>query len=161
MKFEDYLEYKPRLGILLWKQKPSKHARKKKGDVAGYRMTSGYVYIRFNGRHEMAHRVAWYLKTGEWPDRDIDHKNHKKDDNRWCNLRLATDSQNQANRKLPRNNTSGYKGVSWHSHYGKYVASIEVRGKAIWLGAHESKELAAKAYIEAAKKYFGEFARAA
>jgi hypothetical protein len=131
------------------------------GGVAGFILSSGYRYVCVAGKLYLAHRVCWYLKTGKWPDHDIDHKDQDKANNRWKNLRRATDSQNQANRKTPKNNTSGYKGVSWHTHYGKYVASIEVRGKAIWLGSHDSKELAAAAYLVAAKKYFGKFARAA
>ena len=58
-----------------------------------------------------------------------------------------------------RNNTSGYKGVSFHKDTGMYRARIMVRGVSIHLGAFRRPELAHAAYCEAAKKHFGEFAR--
>jgi hypothetical protein len=159
LKFEEYLKYQPRTGNLIWIKPTTKASRVKKGDVAGFLMQSGYRYVCIFGVYYLAHRVCWYLKTGKWPEHDIDHEDTNKDNNKWKNIRNATDSQNQANRKIQKNNTSGYKGVSWHKRHGKYVASIEVRGKAIWLGCHASKELAGAAYAAAAKKHFGEFAR--
>lgn len=106
------------------------------------------------------HRIIWLWKTGVWPAREIDHKNGIRTDNRWCNLRIATRLQQNANQKLyNRKNKSGIKGIFWHEECKGYAAVIHANGKKIWLGAHDSKDLAVAAYIIAAKKYFGEFAR--
>lgn len=78
-------------------------------------------------------------------------------DNRRSNLRPATRAQNNANRRLRRDNTSGYKGVSFYK--GKWKAQIMHAGKAYVLGCYDTKEEAFKVYCEAAKRFHGEFAR--
>lgn len=85
-----------------------------------------------------------------------DHINRNKLDNRRCNLRPATDSQNSCNQGIQKNNTSGYKGVHWS--YGKWRAVIGVNGKKIYLGSYNDPKEAARAYNKAALKYHGEFA---
>jgi hypothetical protein len=89
---------------------------------------------------------------------DIDHINGDKLDNRKCNLRIATASENAVNSKMRVNNTSGYKGVFWHKHSGKWMASITKNKKHIYLGLFESKHEAVKAYDTKAIELFGEFA---
>lgn len=88
----------------------------------------------------------------------VDHINGDGLDNRRANLRVATAAQNQANRKIPISNTSGYKGVSWHKKDCKWQAKIKVNYRTIYLGTFSDPEEAHAAYIAAAKKYFGEFA---
>ncbi len=100
---------------------------------------------------EMAGEIL-QLKTNEHPD----HKNHDTLDNRRENLRKATKSQNMMNRRMKRDNTSGYIGVHWH--LGKWQARITSNGKRISLGHFFSIEKADRAYDEAAKKLYGEFA---
>lgn len=87
----------------------------------------------------------------------VDHINGDKIDNRKCNLRIVTNSQNSQNRGARSDNTSGYKGV--RSQRGKWRAEIKVNYQTINLGCYSTKEQAARAYDEAARKYFGEFAR--
>jgi hypothetical protein len=157
-KFEKYLIYRPRKGELRWIKPPGN--RVKVGSRAGFNMQHGYRCICLRGRYYLEHRVAWYLKTGVWP-RQVDHRDGNGLNNKWQNLRLATTSQNQANKKLGRNNTSGYKGVCWHKGGQRWAAMIEIGGRQKWLGTYETPELAHIAYVAAAKKHFGEFARAA
>lgn len=88
----------------------------------------------------------------------IDHVNGNKLDNRKSNLRSCTASQNSANRKIGKNNTSGYKGVSKRKTRNKWDAMIKINGKTTYLGSYCSKKEAAIAYDNAALKYFGEFA---
>jgi AP2 domain/HNH endonuclease len=90
---------------------------------------------------------------------EIDHIDHPGTDNRRCNLRFATRSQNNQNQNRASHNTSGYKGVSWDSKRSKWEAYITRYGRKIHVGYFASKELAAQAYNEAAEDIFGEFAR--
>ena len=108
-----------------------------------------------------AHVLIWVWMTGEWPSVEIDHENLKRADNRWSNLREATHSQNMANGRKYRNNTSGYKGVFWENRKSpkKWRAMIDINGKHKHLGYHSSKEEASAAYNKAADELFGEFAR--
>lgn len=87
-----------------------------------------------------------------------DHINRNRLDNRRCNLRPVTLSQNNCNRGIPSNNTSGYKGVWFDKCRGKWRGDIRVSGKKISLGYHDDPKEAVKAYNEAALKYHGEFA---
>lgn len=125
---------------------------------AGCANRSGYRQIWFQGRQHMEHRVAWFLYHGEWPDRQVDHINGNRGDNRISNLRLATCSENLCNRVRQKNNTSGLKGVSWIGQYQKWQATIRFGGRNKFLGRFDTKEEAANAYNEAALKHHGEFA---
>lgn len=97
--------------------------------------------------------------TGKWPTHEIDHKDNDRANNKWLNLREATRNQNQANITLTKRNSTGVKGVYWHSKNQCYVASIKPNGRNIYLGSFRELDAAAKAYKIAADIYFGEFAR--
>ncbi len=100
------------------------------------------------------HRVI--LKT---PDgMDSDHKNGDRLDNRRFNLRICTRTQNQQNRGKHKTKASEFKGVDWQKHIKKWRARIRIDGKLTYLGLFIRPVVAAKAYDEAAKKHFGEFA---
>jgi len=87
---------------------------------------------------------------------EVDHKNRNPFDNRKCNLRPCTSSQNQGNRKLNKNNTSGYRGVSFKCN--RWAASIRIDDEHIHLGYFDTRESAAIAYNKAARKHWGSFA---
>ena len=91
------------------------------------------------------------------PGLQIDHANRNGLDNRRCNLRIATHSQNQANRGPLRHNTSGFHGVS-RTRSGKWEACISQHNSNIHLGYFHCKTLAAHAYDVAAMQFFGPFA---
>jgi hypothetical protein len=91
-------------------------------------------------------------------DREIDHQNHDTLDNRKYNLRHCTQQQNIHNRRLQNNNTSGFKGVSWHSLTQMWKGCISLDSKWIHLGMFTTAEEAAHAYDEAAIRLHGEFA---
>lgn len=90
--------------------------------------------------------------------RIVDHINRNPFDNRRCNLRYATPTQNNGNRKLEKTNTSGFRGVYWHKVAKKWMASIGENGKSVYLGLHPTREDAARARDQYARKVFGEFA---
>ena len=89
----------------------------------------------------------------------VDHINGDKLDNRRCNLRICTISENGQNSTLPINNISGYKGVSWHKVKNKWIAQVMKEGKQYFLGYFETAQEAAHAYNEGATLLHGEFAR--
>lgn len=109
---------------------------------------------RHNGGRVSIHRIIL-----DAPDHlQVDHINHDTLDNRRCNLRLCTRSQQQANRVKRLGASSKYKGVYWHKWGKQWMASIRVNGKLIYLGLFKDEEDGARAYNVAAHKHFGEFA---
>jgi len=98
--------------------------------------------------------------TGEMPNMQIDHKNMVGTDNRWSNLRLATKSQNLANSRARKDNFSGFKGAYYDKKSGKWRAQVRHNGKLHSLGRFPTPREANAAYLVAASKLFGEFARA-
>lgn len=97
---------------------------------------------------------------GEVPNgSEIDHINRDKLDNRRCNLRVASHSQNNCNKPIPISNKSGAKGVIWHKAAKKFQAQICLNKKAKYLGLFPTIEAATTAYNSAAIKFHGEFAQ--
>lgn len=89
----------------------------------------------------------------------IDHKDRNPLNNKKENLRCCTNAENIRNRDLQSNNTSGFKGVYFHTNKNKYQAQIKVNGRMIYLGLFENVKNAARAYNNAAARYYGEFAK--
>lgn len=92
-------------------------------------------------------------------DKQVDHINSNKLDNRKENLRLATNSQNQMNRKKSERCSSKYKGVYFNKDRNKWIAYINVKRKMKYLGIFEKEEDAAKEYNKAALTFFKEYAK--
>jgi hypothetical protein len=131
------------------------------GAVVGTKpTTTGYVYVSVDGRSYPAHRLAWLHMTGQWPKGQIDHIDMNGGNNRWSNLRLATRSQNRANTRKRTDSSSPFKGVSWRPRQKKWMATCGVGGKRHYLGYHATAEEAQAAYMAAAIRLHGEFARA-
>lgn len=152
-------EYDPASGKLFWKIDvgKSKLAGKQAGTI-----NRGYVKVIFRGKHYMAHRLIWLMEKGRWPPDEIDHINGDKADNRLCNLREATRSENLRNRPVKKNNKLGIKGVvakKWKGKIYGYQATIMFDGKQHYLGIFDRVEYAKEAFDAAAKKHYGEFAR--
>jgi hypothetical protein len=106
-----------------------------------------------------AHRIIWEMMNGPIPEgMFIDHVNGDQYDNRMENIRLATNSQNNWNQKKRKDNTSGYKGVS-RLKSGAWVALLKVSGKRMHVGLFRCAFSAHVAWVRAAKKHHGEFAR--
>lgn len=130
------------------------------GTVAGSTTSShGYPAIRIGGTDYLAHRLVWLYSYGKWPERQIDHINGVRTDNRLSNLREASRHQNNQNVGLSKNNRSGVKGVSWDTKRGKWVAMITANGKQWSLGRFDEFKDAAAARRAAEFEHHGEFAR--
>lgn len=99
-KHLDLLEwyyYDSDTGVILRAKKPNRGPGNV-GDEAKADITDkGYALCSINGKSYKRARLAWMYMTGEWPKQQIDHINGIRDDDRWCNLRLATNSQNKMN----------------------------------------------------------------
>jgi len=131
--------------------------RKKNGSVIGAN-GKGYVTVKIEGVSYPVHRIVWLMAHGSLPKKYIDHINGIKSDNRLCNLREATHSENQCNSPVRCNNSSGLKGAhKTGSRKNPYSSSITKNGQKFFLGYFLTDELAHQAYIEASKKHHGEF----
>lgn len=161
------LDYNPETGVLRWRLRPPLDNQTKRwngqhaGNIAGNTQDDGYIRLAIDRVKFPAHRVVWAMVTGSWPNGVIDHINGNTSDNRFCNLRDATISQNTWNQKIFETNVSGFKGVEFHPRTGRWRARIAANGKRLFLGYFDSAELASSAYIAAADRLHGEFARAA
>lgn len=162
-RLREVLAYDSDTGIWTWIKRPSPCSRIKPGDVAGSVFMSAdigpYIRIQLDGIIYFAHRLAWFWMTGEWPNPGCDHEDTDGINNRRSNLRRANQKQNGANRGLFKNNTSGWKGVSWVAVSQKWYATIKVDGKSKNLGYYDCGPAAHFAYLVAADNAFGEFAR--
>ena len=160
-RLREVLAFDPDTGVFRWMVRLSN--RVTIGDVAGCRVRMGgsvYVQIRIGGRLYMAHQLAWFYTNGEWVDL-IDHRDLDGENNRLLNLREATPSQNQFNRARQSNNSTGFKGVTFHGASKLYMARITASGKCHLLGYFKTAEEAHGAYAAAAHRLHGEFARLA
>lgn len=119
----------------------------KAGSRAGCHDSDGYIVITIYNRLYKAHRLAWLWMTGEWPRESIDHKNGIRDDNRWCNLRQSTMSENCHNVAVSKRNTSGYLGVTLHKPTGRWRALIGLNGKQRLIGSYSTADEAYAAYL--------------
>jgi len=147
---KEILHYDPETGIFTWRVK--KVYFLKVNDIAGY-LDQGYRKIRINSKGYRAHRLAFLYMNGEFPPDQVDHINHVKDDNRWCNLRMVTSSENQRNLKMSKTNTSGFVGVSWHKGSKKWRVELLIKGKKKCFGLFKDINEAAKMRQQANIKY--------
>lgn len=148
-----HMNYEPETGVITWKP-GRKWAKKKPGEPLGcsdggkgYRV----IYITTRGKYRQfrAHRLAWLIYYGSWPDGEIDHINHDKTDNRIENLRCVPLAINQQNRGKSSRNTSGYTGVHYCTRKRGWIAQYSLSSKKIQVGKFDSAEEANDAVIKA------------
>lgn len=119
------------------------------------KIKKNYSFIRGskNGKVTILSRLVMNCDEGL----QVDHINHDPFDNRKSNLRIVTVSQNNMNKDVRVDNTSGYTGVALSKTPGKYIANIKVNQKRIHLGTFSCIEDAIAARLNAEKKYFKEY----
>jgi hypothetical protein len=146
--------YDPDTGHLHWVAIGKGRIKKK---PAGTIVKAGYIGVMIDGKRHYVHRIAWALHHGKHPDDQLDHINGIKTDNRICNLREATNTQNGKNIKLKSNNKTGHPGV--HFKANAWAVSIKVNHRQIYLGRYKEKQQAIDARSNAEKLYYGEWTR--
>lgn len=159
---KECLTYFPDTGIFIWNKRPDHHfynyywrdkfKNECEGNIAGRLGELGYWVISINSVIKSAHRWAFLYMTGELPI-SIDHINHIRSDNRWSNLRIATQSENCRNMPLLSSNSSGFCGVSWSKTKNNWRAYIKIGEKTIHLGYFKSKDNAIAARLSANAHY--------
>jgi hypothetical protein len=139
------LSYRPESGTFM-----------RNGEVAGTVNVRGYRQISHKCKLYYAHRLAiWFVKGSE-PAKWVDHANGQRDDNRYANLREATASENNCNRK-PK--PDRLKGITVDRRNGKFMAQIGINRRTVALGYFDTPEEAHAAYVAAAHRLHGAFAR--
>jgi hypothetical protein len=151
---KELFDYDKETGDLIWKVSKGGVTS---GAVVGCITQYGYKQVRINKKSYLAHRIVFLLHKGYLP-KTLDHINGDRVDNRIENLRPVTINQNQHNRKLNKNNTSGHKGVSWCKLTNKWKTSIKLEGKRINLGTFDNLEEAAEVVREAREELHGSYA---
>ncbi len=155
-RLKELLEYDPNTG--LWRWIILTNNRCKKGRFLGSLKTNpdGYQLYELTVDRTVyiASRLAWFYMTGNWPTNKIDHKDRDSLNNKWKNLREATNNQNTMN-QTPRVNVTGYKGV--HKNGKKYYANIRIDGIMAYLGKYDTAIEASYAYEAVAIPLHGEF----
>ena len=149
-KLKELLDYNPNTGDFVWKISCGKRAPV--GAIAGS-YNQGYKFIKISSKKYSAHRLAWLHTYGQFPQHQLDHINRIRDDNRIDNLREVTNAQNQQNVTPRKDNTSGVKGVEFHTATKKWQVRIAVNGKRIYLGLYNNFEDAIVARKQAEQTY--------
>ena len=134
---------------------------------AGCLRNTGYWAIRFNKKLYQEHNLVWLYFNGVMLPGNIDHINRNRIDNRISNLRIATRSQNNMNKTIQSNNTSGYTGVYKRKDTGKWTCYIGkdkkfkngklIKSGRVYLGCFETKEEAVNCRRLKQKELFKEF----
>lgn len=99
LDFKTAFKYDPETGDIIYEYC---FFKSKIGKSATRNHQTGYKRVKLDGKDYGAHRVAWLLHYGEWPKQQIDHINGNRGDNRMCNLRDVSQTENQQNRKSHR-----------------------------------------------------------
>jgi hypothetical protein len=122
------------------------------GDVAGTN-SNGYIVIGIDGVLHAAHRLAWMYVTGDWPAGEVDHKDGRKSNNRWDNLRDVSHQTNARHQLRPsKRNRAGFLGATWIASRNKWRAQVTVNRKTIFVGQFDTAQEAHTAYLAAKAK---------
>lgn len=143
---KEYFYYDPITGVVSWKKSPPLK-RNKEGTIAGTHDSYGYRVTKLHRKMYKIHRIAWVIYYGRFPEKFIDHINGIPDDNRICNLRDASVTENAQNKYT--NRAGKLVGVSKNkgSRF-PYTASITISKEHYNIGRFPTEEMAHNAYME-------------
>ena len=102
-RLREVLSYDPDTGLFTWKKRTG--SRAVVGAIAGTANNGGYIQVSIDGVLYYAHRLAWLYMTGEWPEAEVDHARMRPGDNRWDQIREASRSQNEQNKRRRSDNS--------------------------------------------------------
>lgn len=175
MNYKELFEYDPASGTLTWRIRAMLNFRDKRhmnawnarfagtlaGKVERVKGEPRRIVVKIWDRKHGAHRVIWQMINGPIEEGlMIDHVDGDPTNNRLENLRLATNSQNQLNRRRKVNATHDLKGISFEQGRKKpWKAGLRIDGKTHFIGRYATKEEAHEAYCALSLKLFKEFAR--
>ena len=161
-KLREFFSYNPLTGDITRNKDSGRWGRFKAGTKVGCLSKRGdkhtYLLVRFEKYLYFAHRLAWALYTKKWPTGKIDHIDCNPSNNKWDNLREATQQDNTRNQTPQKGKTSVYKGVCYDKRNRNWTAQSKISGKKYHLGSFASETDAATAYNIFAKRHFGDFA---
>lgn len=147
---KELFDYKD--GVLVYRVVQRDHSRV--GKRAGY-IEDGYLRVLINEKFHRVHRVVWLFVNGTFPDQ-VDHINGVRTDNRIENLREVTVAENNKNKRIPKNNKSGFLGVSIAQDVNgekRWTARISINKKDTHIGTFKSLSDAVKARLDCEEKY--------
>ena len=130
-------DYNPETGVM--RRKVSVSSRAQRGYAVGCENTAGYLVVRYSGKLQYVHRLVWLHVYGVWPVAEIDHIDGNRRNNKLCNLREVTRSQNLHNKEVS-------SGVYWSHRDKVWVATIQVAGVKKYLGQSKVKKVAELLY---------------
>jgi hypothetical protein len=152
-------DYNSDTGSFVWKKAP-KCVPGVLGKEAGRIKDNGngklYRSVELYNRPYLISRLIYFYMTGKWPAECIDHINGDSLDNRWCNLREATYAENNRNHK-PWVRSNGLPVGVMKMKSGRYTSRVVCDRKAIHLGTFDTADEAYNAYVDARRKYFGDY----
>lgn len=150
-RLKQVLCYDPETGVFTWRVARGSRTA---GSVAGYLEADGYWRIYVDSKLYQAQHLAWLFMRGAWSETLLDHKNRVRNDNRWSNIRPATESQNAVNSKT--RGRSGIRGVRQRAN-GNFIATIWTGKKQKTLGTFPSAAEAARVFNKAHQELHGDF----
>lgn len=132
------LTYDPNSGNLIWNT--GLHSKRMlPGSIAGSITKKGYRQVSLYGTTYAAHRLIWFMETGEWPD-EVDHIDQDRSNNKWSNLRAVTKAVNARNRSRNPHSKVGEVGIWYNKRTFKYVAEITFNGKKVFQRSYDNVE---------------------
>lgn len=152
----ELLHYDPKSGVFTWRVNRNGHVRA--GDRAGNENklhAQPYRQIQIGPKNYRTSRLVWFYMTGEWPKKEIDHRDRNALNDAWINLRLATSTQNKVNQKKRCDNKTGFRGV--HQHGRGFYARAQIKGKYQYLGMFDTAEEAYAHYKKVTSAVHGEY----
>lgn len=150
------LHYDPETGVWTWL------CGRLHGRIAGCidKSRGNYLFIMVKRRKYRAHLLAWFYMTGSWPSHLVDHRDRKKNNSAFSNLRPATKTQNATNANLYSNNTSGFKGVYLNRKTRSWRVEINHGGKKLGFGSYACRPAAHFVHLVEYDRLFGEYGNA-